>query len=130
VSCQGFLLNISDKVPVKGNYRTSWCHFSEYLSPVERCPLLYRTFVHPDTFDSCIYRPFSKNFQVKGYLFLITTSYSVFQVFFLACNLDNNRFFVKFYRLYLLSLYNHVNRLNYISTVELFFFLIWNRTGV
>lgn len=91
--------------------------FAEYLSPVERCPLLYCTFVHPDTFDSCIYHPFNRNFHVKGCLFLWTTSYSVFQVFFLACNL-HNLFFMKFYRLYLLSLYNRVNQLQQAVTFQ------------
>lgn len=50
-----------------------------------------------------------KNLEVKGWLFLRTTSYSLFQVL-LACSLQNNLFSMNFYRLYLISLYNFVNQ--------------------
>lgn len=95
--------------------------FAEYLSPAESCPLLYCTFVLPDTFDSSIYHSLSKNFQVEGCLFLRTTSYSVFQVFSLTCNVHNNLFFMKSYRLCFLCT---IMLTNYISTV-VHFLLIW-----
>lgn len=53
-------IHITDKLPVKGNCRTSWCHFCSLF--LQLSIILYYT-VHLDTFDACIYHPFSKKLK-------------------------------------------------------------------